>query len=261
MKKLMKEDGMKTTKWCAYSNLAWTESIVTPPEEYGEETELFNKVIKENSKIEARTLFHLGCGAGGNDYTFKKHFKVTGVDISEDMLEIARKLNPEVTYLYGDMRTIRLKECFDAVAIPDSIGYMTTVEDLRSAILTAYKHLKPGGVLLIVANIRAEFKENNFVYTGSKGDVEITVFENNYIPDTTGTTYEGTFIYLIRRKGKLEIHTDYHIIGLFKLETWLDLLKEVRFEVKQMTVEHLYDRFIFGEGKYPITMFVCTKSL
>jgi len=40
--------------------------------------------------------------------------------------------------------------------------------------------LKPGGVLLIVANIKEEFRENNFVYTGSKGDVEVTIFENNY---------------------------------------------------------------------------------
>jgi SAM-dependent methyltransferase len=257
----MGEDRMKTTKWRVYSDLAWTEPIISPPEEYVEETELFIKTIKEHSKIEVRTLLHLGCGAGGNDYTFKKSFKVTGVDISEDMLEIARKLNPEVTYLCGDMRTIGLMGCFDAVAIPDSIGYMTTVDDLRSAILTAYKHLKPGGVLLVVANVREEFKENNFVYIGSKGDVEITVFENNYIPDSTGTTYEATFIYLIRRKGKLEIHTDHHKIGLFKLETWLNLLREVGLEVKQVRMKHSYDRFILGKGECPLLMFVCSKAL
>jgi SAM-dependent methyltransferase len=252
---------MEKPKWRAYSELAWTEPIIAPPEEYVEETELFSKIIKEHSKIKPKTLLHLGCGAGGNDYTFKKHFKVTGVDISEDMLEIARNYNPEVTYLHGDMRTVKLYECFDVVAIPDSIGYMTTVEDLKSAIITAYNHLKPGGVLLIVANIKEEFTENNFVYTGSKGDVEITVFENNYIPDPDRTTYEATVIYLIRHKGKLEIHTDCHIIGLFKLDTWLDLLKEAGLEVKQVKIEHSYDRFVLGEGKYPLLMFICVKPL
>lgn len=252
---------MKKTKWRIYSDFAWTEHIIAPPEDYVEETDLFSKVIKEHSKIEARTLFHLGCGAGGNDHTFKGHFKVTGVDISEDMLEIARKLNPEVTYLYGDMRTIRLKECFDAVAIPDSIGHMTTVGDLRKAILTAYRHLKPGGMLLIVTLISEEFRENNFVYTGSKGDVEIIVFENNYIPDPAGTTYEATAVFLIRRKGKLEIHSDTDTIGLFKLSTWLGLLKETGLEVKQMKLEHSYDRFLVGEGEYPLQMFVCSKPL
>ena len=244
-----------------YSDLAWTEHIIAPPEDYVEETELFSKIIKEHSKIEARTLLHLGCGAGGNDHTFKKHFEVTGVDISEEMLEIARKLNPEVTYLNGDMRTIRLKESFEAVAIPDSIGHMTTVRDLRKAILTAYRYLKPGGVLLIVTLISEEFRENNFVYTGSRGDVEVTIFENNYAPHPGGTTYEATGVYLIRRKGKLEIHSDTDTIGLFKLSTWLDLLKDTGFEVKQMKLEHSYDRFLVGEGEYPLEMFVCCKPL
>jgi len=252
---------MKTTKWHAYSDLAWTEPIIAPPKEYAEETELFSKAIKEHSKIEARTLLHLGCGAGGNDYTFKKHFNVTGVDISEGMLEIARKLNPEVTYLYGDMRTIRLSECFDAVAIPDSIGHMTTLEDLRKAIITADKHLKPGGVLLIVADIRKDFKDKNFVYTGSKGDVEVTLFENNYIPDPNGTILEVTCFFLIRRKGKLEIHTESDIVGIFKMEVWLNLLKEVGFEINQMRLEHSYDRYILGGDEYPLSMFVCNKPL
>ena len=250
---------MKKNTWHAYSDLAWTEPIIAPPENYEEETGLFAKVIKEHSKTEARTLLHIGCGAGGNDYTFKKYFKVTGVDISENMLEIARKLNPEVIYLYGDMRTIRLNECFDAVAIPDSIGHMTTVGDLRQAILTAYTHVKSGGVLLIVAHIREEFQENNFVYTGSQGDVEITLFENNYIPDPPGTTYEATLVFLIRRKNKLEIHSDTATIGIFKLSTWLDLFQEIGLNVKQMKLEHAYDRFILGEGEYPLLMFVCSK--
>ena len=252
---------MKKTKWRIYSDFAWTEHIIAPPEDYVKETDLFSKIIKEHSKIEARTLLHLGCGAGGNDHTFKKHFEVTGVDISEEMLEIARKLNPEVTYLNGDMRTIRLKESFEAVAIPDSIGHMTTVRDLRKAILTAYRYLKPGGVLLIVTLISEEFRENNFVYTGSRGDVEVTIFENNYDPNPGGTTYEATGVYLIRRKGKLEIHSDTDTIGLFKLSAWLDLLKDTGFEVKQMKLEHSYDRFLVGEGEYPLEMFVCCKPL
>lgn len=173
----MKEKKVKTTKWRAYSDLAWTEPIIAPPDEYVEGTDLFSKTIKEHSKIEAKTLLHLGCGAGGNDYIFKRHFEVTGVDISENMLEIARKLNPEVTYIYGDMRAIKLGESFDAVAIPDSIGYMTTVKDLRSVTTTAHNHLKPGGMLLIISNIAEQFRQNNFVYTGSHQTVMIAFLD------------------------------------------------------------------------------------
>jgi len=213
----------------SYSKLAWTEPILGPPEDYEEETELFSRIIKKYSKIEPKTLLHIGCGAGGNDYIFKRHFKVIGIDISKDMLKIAQKLNPEVVYYQYDMRKLKLDKCFDAIAIPDSIGYMVSEKDLREVIFSANKHLKKGGILLIVAHTKEEFLENNFLYTGSREDIEITVFENNYIPNTSETTYEATIIYLISKNGKLEIHSDRHTIGLFKLETWLDIFKEFKF--------------------------------
>ena len=176
-------------------------------------------------------------------------------------MEIARKLNPEATYLNGDMRTLDLPECYDAVAIPDSIGHMTTIEDLQKAIQTAVRHVKPGGVLLIVTPVKEEFRENNFVYTGSKEDVEITLFENNYVPDPAGTTYEATIVCLIRRKGKLEVHSDTEIIGLFERSTWRNLLKDVGLEVKQMDLNHTYDPYLVGEGEYPLKILICTKPL
>ena len=83
---------------------------------------------------------------------------------------------------------------------------------------------------------------------------------NNYIPTYPGTTYEATLVYLIRRKDKLEIYSDRHILGLFKLEKWLDLLKTAGFDIiNQISMDHTYDRFLIGEGKYPRLMFVCRK--
>ena len=122
----------RRNKWLAYDELAWTEQIIAPPDEYAEETEFLVNAIKEHSKVKVKTLLHLGCGAGGNDYIFKRHYKVTGVDISKKMLEIARDLNPEAVYYPGDMRTIELDEFFDAVVVPESIDYMRTEHELHS---------------------------------------------------------------------------------------------------------------------------------
>ena len=241
-----------------YGDLAWTWPIISPVEDYIEETKLFSKLIKEHSRIEVKTLLHLGCGGGHNDYTFKKHFKVTSVDISEDMLTLAKKLNSEVNYKYGDMRTIQLEEKYGGVAILDSINYIKTVEDLQRTFITTYEHLKPGGVFLtLVEQIAGQFKQNNTTYsTHSKGDVEITFIENYYDPDPTDTSYEATFIYLIRVGGKLEIHNDRHLCGIFKLETWLKLLKEIGFKVIQNKFKH--STFIKRES-YPIL--ICIKPL
>lgn len=121
-------------------------------------------------------------------------------------------------------------------------------------------HLKPGGTLLIVAHTKEEFWENNFVYSGSRGDIDITVFENDHIPDPAGTTYEATIVYLIRRSGALRIATDRHTVGMFSLDVWHQLLGELRLQVQELRMDHLYDTHLLGEGSYKMTMFICRKT-
>ena len=53
-----------------------------------------------------------------------------------------------------------------------------------------------------------------------------------------GSTFEATFVYLIRNIGELEIHTDHGNIGLFKLEMWLNLFKEEGLDVAKIQLEH-----------------------
>ena len=234
-----------------YGDLAWAWPIISPPEDYIEESEQFSKIIRKRSRIEVKTLLHLGCGGGHHDHTLKKHFEVTGVDVNKAMIDLAKQLNPEVTYLVGDMRSIRLDKAFDAVTIFDSIGYMLTEDDLQSAFATAFIHLKPDGILLTYQeNSTEHFKQNQTRYsTHSQGDIEITFVENNYDPDPKDTTYESTFVYLIRRGKELKIETDSHVLGIFPRETWLTLLKETGFQVE------IQDKSIV-EG---CPIFICVK--
>lgn len=240
-----------------YGDLSWTWPIISPPEHYVNEAEAAQTIIREHSKIPPETLLHLGCGGGHLDLTLKKHFEVTGVDVSESMLILARRLNSGITYICGDMRAIRLDRMFDAVTIFDSIDYMLTTADLKAAFTTAFAHLLPGGVFLTYAEETAErFRQNRTrCTTQSTRDVDITFIENAYDPDRTDTTFENTFVYLIRRGGKLEIETDRHLSGLFPFQTWLDLLRDVGFQV--VTVEPKGPRS--AEEDYP--WFVCVKPL
>jgi SAM-dependent methyltransferase len=219
-----------------YGDLAWTWPIISAPESYVEESEQFCNLIRQHSRIEPKTLLNLGCGGGHNDHTLKNHFRLTGTDLSEDMLALARRRNPDVTYLPGDMRTLRLGETFDAVVAFDSMNYMLTEDDLRAAFKTAFLHLKPDGVFVTYQEIIPQtFEQNRLKHqAGAEGDVEIVFIENWYDPDPTDTTVEATFVYLIRRGGRLHIETDHHLCGIFRTETWLTLLRETGFDVKEV---------------------------
>lgn len=248
------------SKWISYNQLAWTEGWLAGPEEYEEEARIFVDLLKAQTVKPPRSLLHLGCGAGGLDTFFKEHFEVTGVDLSKGMLDLARKAHPDIEYIEGDMRALRLDRQFDAVAIPDSIDYMATEEDLKKAVQTSVMHLKCGGVLLIAAKKEENFQNNNFAYTGEKENIQVTLLENNYINPFHPNTYEATFIYLIRRKGKLTIHTEHQVLGLFSQTMWKDVFHKAGIQMRQVVLEGIYDPYILNEGEYPITVFIGKKD-
>lgn len=62
-------------------------------------------------------LLDVGCAAGRDSIFFsKKGHTTTGVDLSKNLLEIAHKKAPELTFIHGDIRNKLFKEeSFDAV--------------------------------------------------------------------------------------------------------------------------------------------------
>lgn len=237
-----------------YADLAWIWPIWGSVEEYRPESEDAVKMIREFSRIEPTTILDITCGGGKNDFTLKKYFKVTGLDLSEAMLENAKKLNPECEYVKGDMRDFDLERQFDAVYINDGIAYITTEQDLGKVFLKAFKHLKPGGVMITIAeHFKGNFHENQTkVFESQSEEPKITYIENNYDPNPDDTTYETTFVYLIREQGKLRIENDFHTCGIFTLETWRKKLNEAGFEV------HERNQVYEGES---YSVFICVKPL
>lgn len=246
-------------KWEAYNQLAWTETLLGGPESYEEEAMTYIQAVERYISIPSPTVLHLGCGAGGHDFYFKKHFSVTGVDLSEGMLEIAKKTNPEITYINGDMRNVKLDEKFDIVMIPDSIMYMSTLEDLSAALRNAAAHMKPRGILLVVVHTKEEFRNNNFAYIGENENTHITVLENNHI--VTDSTYESTMVYLIRRDGELSIEHEVHTLGLFSFDQWMNLFENLQLKVDEIDLNHLYDKYLLGDGEYKLQVFIGTPAV
>lgn len=245
--------------WIAYNDLAWTEDWLADPADYEAEVTKYVELIRQAAPASPRTLLHLGSGAGGFDRVFKRHFTVTGVDLSPGMLGKARAAHPDITYFEGDMRTIQLGRQFDAVAIPDSIDYMATGADLQQAIQNAVAHLKSGGVLLVVGKTAETFRNNNFAYTGDKNGVHVTLLENNYINPFRPHTYEATLIYLVRRQGALTMHTENQVLGLFPQAVWDQIFNAAGLAMRQTPLDGIYDKYLMGDGAYPLAVFVGRK--
>lgn len=236
-----------------YKDLAWLWPLWEDLEIYKKESNKIVKLIRKHSKIKVRTLLDIGCGGGKNASHLKKHFQVTGIDISRSMLRNARKLNPECKFAVADMRNFDLKQKFDSVFINDAHNYMTTQSDLLKVFRMAYKHLRPGGVMVVHPDQTKETFTQNQTHTwrSKRGDMDITFIENNYDPNPKDNTYESIFVFLIRKKGKLRIEHDFHTGGLFKLTVWRKLLKQAGFRVHEEK----------DEATRGVPTFVCVKFL
>jgi SAM-dependent methyltransferase len=248
------------SEWKAYNELAWTEDWLADPAGCEEEAGKYVDLIRSNAATPPATMLHLGSGAGGMDRVFKRHVAVTGVDLSAGMLARARAAHPEIEYIEGDMRSLRLGRQFDIVAIPDAIDYMASLEDLDRAIGTAKRHVKPGGLLLVIGKTAETFQDNNFAYVGERDDVHVTLLENNHVDRRRPNTYEATFVYLVRQGGTLDVHIDRHVLGLFSQADWERVFHRHEFELRQSAVDGVYESHLLAGGAYPMQAFIGRKA-
>ncbi|GLW91859.1 class I SAM-dependent DNA methyltransferase [Actinokineospora globicatena] len=99
----------------------------------------------------AKSLVDIACATGAHLVAFAGLFdEVAGVEISEPMVQVARKkFDGEVVHL-GDMRDFALGRRFDAVTCMfGSIGHTMSEAELDAALTCFADHLNPGGVLVV----------------------------------------------------------------------------------------------------------------
>jgi SAM-dependent methyltransferase len=223
-----------------YSDLAPWFHLLTHPSDYAEEADHIVRVLEATVDGRAETLLELGSGGGNNASHLKAHFELTLVDLSDGMLEVSRELNPECEHVQGDMRTVRLGRVFDAVFVHDAVAYMTSEEDLRKVMDTAFAHCRPGGAALFAPDHLRENFRTGTDWGGHDGDGRAARFlEWTWDPDALDTTYTVDYAYLLREAdGSVRVVHDRHVEGLFPGATWLRLLDETGFEARAVPVEH-----------------------
>ncbi len=94
----------------------------------------------------------VGCGSGGRIVTalLDAGFLVTGIDVSEAMVELARKRHPDSRFVHGDICEWRIPEQYDAIIAWDSIFHAPyyAQRQLTEKLCGA---LANGGVILFTA--------------------------------------------------------------------------------------------------------------
>ena len=220
---------------------------------YDSEQKGFTKDISfylEYAKECGGEVLELACGTGRILIPMAKQgIKITGLDISEGMLEIAyKKVNADesikgnVTFIKSDMRTFDLKRKFSVILIAfRSFQSLLTKEDQVACLKAVHKHLSDNGVFILdlfaprhdylamgkrSLHLGEFYDEDNDVYISRRADDSYDLAEQ--------TLHEDRFYEWTDKKGKFhrEIWA-FDLAYLFRYEAEL-LLQSCGFRVKNV---------------------------
>jgi trans-aconitate methyltransferase len=223
-----------------YDELAPWWPLLSRPLDYREEAGFYADLLIEAARRPVETVLELGSGGGNNASHMKTRFRLTLSDISSEMIDVSRRLNPECEHVVGDMRTLRLGRTFDAVFVHDAICYLTTPDDVRATVRTAFEHCAPGGSAVFAPDdLKETFRERTHQGGHDGPDRSIRYLEWAWDPDPEDDTFVVDYACILReRDGSVRVEHDRHTNGLFSREAWIGFIADAGFEPAEIRFEH-----------------------
>lgn len=139
---------------------------------FNSELEKFAKLLPENAHI-----LDVGCGAGipTAEFLTKKNIMVTGIDISDTMLDLARENVPQANFINMDAHELEFPpNTFNGLISVYTLFHIPR-KDHPKIIRNFYDVLKPGGILLINSGVSESEGVSTFF--------GVPMFWSNYTPD------------------------------------------------------------------------------
>jgi SAM-dependent methyltransferase len=123
---------------------------------YTGECDLIEAAVRKYGGARPRTVLDVGCGTGGHALELaRRGFSMTGVDLSDHMLGLARGKSAALPaaqqpkWLQGDARYFVAGGPFDmAIMMFAVIGYLTANDDVLQGLTNIRRHLPAGALFL-----------------------------------------------------------------------------------------------------------------
>jgi SAM-dependent methyltransferase len=135
-----------------YDDLADSYDLYSGGVNYPEWADLVRSLVERNITGPARSVLDVAAGTGSLSVLLAQMgYQVTASDISPKMVALAAgkaaEAGVDVTVRTDDMRHLDIDERFDVVlCTDDALNYLLDYEQLRDALASFRRHLRPGGV-------------------------------------------------------------------------------------------------------------------
>lgn len=235
----------------AYEEFASVYDIFMDNMDYDMWVEYIHRIWdKEN--IKPKLIAELGCGTGNiTGRLAKEGYDMIGIDISEEMLSVAKTKAEEdgsknILYLLQDMTEFELYGTVDVIlCLCDSINYITEYDDLVQVFKLVNNYLEPNG--LFIFDINTEYKFKHILGDNTFADTEENaayIWQNFYDENEKINEYYVNF-FIKNNDDTYERTEEYHYERAYKLDEIKNALSEAG-----LIFENSYNAFSFDEPKY-----------
>jgi SAM-dependent methyltransferase len=220
-------------------------------------------------------ILEIACGTGRVTLPLARAgFRVTGLDLSKDMLERFREkliyetvsVRERIQFVEADMAAFELNKRFPFIIIPFRAFQLLTTSNHRSACLEkVQQHLTDGGLFVITAYKPYGLLDENWVqpekedWTKTDPNTGITVRRTNIkrrIDIENQITYPELIYYVKDQEGNTTTHAEKLSMAYFYEEQLRELLKNAGFQI--VDTFGYYDKRPISEGSELI--FICSKG-
>ena len=171
-----------------YTSISGVYDRLNDSFDYASYADYITRQIRRYEKTPTSLVLDLACGTGKMSLLLRdRGYDMTGIDISEDMLSIARDICydkgiSDILWLCQPMQGFELYGTVDAcVCCLDSLNYLTKYEDLVSCFKLVHNYLIPDGVFVFDINTPYRFEN---VYAQSdyilECDGALVAWQNDY---------------------------------------------------------------------------------
>lgn len=205
------------------------DKLIKPDIDYKKIANFIDRRICDIGKRD-NIILDLACGTGNLTEILKTYgYDMIGVDLSCDMLDIAKQKNPDILYLCQDMRAFELYGTVDCICcMTDSLNYITSLQDLKQVFKLAKNYLNPGMPFIFDLNSYYKLKYiiSNNTFTYDDGDV-FYVWENEY--DEKNDICDFYLTFFVRDGETYRRFDEQHSEKAYKREEIEAVLKDVGF--------------------------------
>ncbi|WP_409270729.1 class I SAM-dependent DNA methyltransferase [Neobacillus sp. SCS-31] len=191
-----------------------------------------------------KSLLDLGCGTGELSLRFAQQgFSVTGVDLSADMLSVARAKSEDagfsIPFYEQDMAQLEVPGNYGIIGIfCDSLNYLRTEEEVKSTFLHAASHLSHGGLLIFDVHSTDKI-ENGFVNKSFSlnGDRVSYIWDSFSGDEPYSVEHEISFFVLDESDGRYDRFDEVHYQRSYQVEDYRGWLTEAGLTVVSITAD------------------------